>query len=153
MSVNFLFILQLRLIPAFTLRLKTVIKNVREHQLKNHTSSPPPNLLISGNSWVWLVGGSQHPHKPCVALTESPYANKGGFPWLKQSSVQSHGRFEHSSDLFGGRKAPVCSRHWCGGLYRRCSFILYETTVWSPVSIPVSLSVTINEEQSKFLSS
>lgn len=39
MPVNFLFILQLGLIPAFTLRFKSVTKNVWEHKLKN---IPPP---------------------------------------------------------------------------------------------------------------
>lgn len=39
MPVNVLFILQLGSIPAFTLRFKTVTKNVWEHKLEN---APPP---------------------------------------------------------------------------------------------------------------
>lgn len=89
-----------------------------------------------------------------VAPPEPPCANKGAFPWLQQSHAQEHGRLSSldlcasqiSADKARGRdgpvwrwKSPVCPKHWFGGFYSCFSLILLETTVWSTVSIYVSI--------------
>lgn len=72
------------------------MKNVWEHKLKVCTTSAPAPHVLLPHRPPWppdlrkllglANGGWPAPHKPCVALTESLYANKGAFPWLKQSN-------------------------------------------------------------------
>lgn len=157
MQVNFLFIFQFRLIPAFTLRFKTIIKNAFVVQTAEPHHVPAPCRV-----WYGRVG--QHPHRCCLVLYKLSHfiqtketllgSNKGSAKvWAELVSVclsNLSRQGEQQGPVWRGKhSSSLLALVW--GLYRCFPFMFFETIVWRK-SISIYLSIHLSIYPSIYLS-